>query len=62
MLGLHLYGQNSGEIMQGFYIAMNTGMLNFALLSSSFGIHPTSAEEFTNLRKEIDQSPDKDSC
>ncbi len=48
MLGLHYAGPNAGEIMQGFAVAMKLGLTK-AVLDSTIGIHPTIAEELTNM-------------
>mmetsp|Transcript_3982 Transcript_3982/g.4599 ORF Transcript_3982/g.4599 Transcript_3982/m.4599 type:complete len:611 (+) Transcript_3982:125-1957(+) len=48
VLGFHILSPNAGEITQGFGIGLKLGM-NFQDLSSLVGIHPTVAEELTNL-------------
>ncbi|XP_021374605.1 thioredoxin reductase 2, mitochondrial-like isoform X2 [Mizuhopecten yessoensis] len=48
VLGIHLTGPNAGEIVQGFSVAMGCG-LTWRQLSSSVGIHPTTAEELVKL-------------
>ena len=42
-LGIHYLGPNAGEVMQGFAAAMKCGLTK-ALLDSTIGIHPTTAE------------------
>lgn len=48
MVGLHYFGPNAGEVVQGFAIA-----LKLKAKKSDFdrlvGIHPTCAERFTTL-------------
>lgn len=48
MLGLHYAGPNAGEVMQGFAVAMRIGLTK-QQLDSTIGIHPTCAEELTNM-------------
>jgi glutathione reductase (NADPH) len=49
VLGMHMLGDEAGEIIQGFAAAMNCGLTK-ARLDSTIGIHPTVAEEFVTLR------------
>ncbi|PJK07252.1 glutathione-disulfide reductase [Lysobacteraceae bacterium NML08-0793] len=44
VLGIHLLGEGSDEILQGFAVAMQMGM-RLADLRATLAIHPTSAEE-----------------
>ncbi|XP_071504045.1 thioredoxin reductase 2, mitochondrial-like [Diadema antillarum] len=48
ILGLHITGPGSGEIMQGFALAIRMGA-TYQQLSSTVGIHPTTAEEVVKL-------------
>ncbi|CAK8676960.1 thioredoxin reductase 2, mitochondrial-like [Clavelina lepadiformis] len=48
ILGLHFVGPNSGEVVQGFGVAIKCG-LTYAQLSGTTGIHPTCAEEIVKL-------------
>ena len=48
VVGIHYVGPNAGEIMQGIAVAMRLG-LKKKDLDSTVGIHPTTAEEITNL-------------
>lgn len=48
VLGLHYAGPNAGEVMQGFAVAMRIGLTKHQL-NSTIGIHPTAAEELTNM-------------
>lgn len=64
ILGLHFVGNNAGEIMQGFSLAMMKG-LTVEELHSSVGIHPTMAESFLDVRdlKVGDEEPEeKEGC
>lgn len=49
VLGVHMVGQDAGEIIQGFATALIAGATkkDFDL---TIGIHPTSAEEFVTMR------------
>lgn len=49
VLGCHMIGLDSPEIMQGFAVAMNAGATK-ADFDRTIGIHPTSAEEFVTMR------------
>ena len=48
VLGLHMIGLDSPEILQGFAVAMNMGATK-ADFDRTMPIHPTSAEEFVTL-------------
>jgi len=48
VLGVHMVGADSPEIMQGFAVALNAGV-TYAALRGTIGIHPTSAEELVTL-------------
>ena len=52
--GVHMIGQDAGEIIQGIAIAMKAGATK-AIFDSTIGIHPTSAEEFVTMRTPDDQ-------
>ncbi|TQE13711.1 hypothetical protein C1H46_000718 [Malus baccata] len=49
VLGLHMCGEDSPEIVQGFAVAVKAGLTK-ADLDSTIGIHPTAAEEFVTMR------------
>jgi len=49
VVGIHMLGEDSGEIIQGMAIAMKAGATK-AVFDSTIGIHPTSAEEFVTMR------------
>jgi thioredoxin reductase (NADPH) len=52
VIGIHILGQNAGEIIQGLAVAMRTGHLTKAVLDDTMGIHPTSAEDITMVETE----------
>lgn len=49
VLGLHMCGEDSPEIVQGFAIAIKAGLTKTDF-DATVGIHPTSAEEFVTMR------------
>ncbi len=49
VLGMHMVGEDSAEIMQGFAAAMTCGLTK-TQLDATIGIHPTMAEELVTLR------------
>ncbi len=49
ILGAHMLGEDSAEIMQGLSIAINAGATK-ADFDRTVGIHPTAAEEFVTMR------------
>ena len=49
VLGVHMMGPDSGEIMQGVAIAIKMGATK-ADFDATIGIHPTAAEEFVTMR------------
>lgn len=49
VVGIHLFGHGSDEILQGFAVAMGMGMTK-ADLDRTIAIHPTSAEELINMK------------
>ncbi|KAK4767214.1 hypothetical protein SAY86_014964 [Trapa natans] len=49
VLGLHMCGEDSPEIMQGFAVAIKAGLTK-ADFDSTVGIHPTAAEELVTMR------------
>jgi glutathione reductase (NADPH) len=50
VVGIHMVGDDAGEIIQGMAIAMKAGATK-AVFDSTIGIHPTSAEEFVTMRQ-----------
>ena len=49
VVGLHMCGEEAGEIVQGFAVAMTCGATK-AQFDATIGIHPSSAEEFVTMR------------
>ena len=49
IIGLHYLGENAGEIIQGFAVAVVKG-LKKSDLDETIGIHPTSAEEIVTMK------------
>jgi glutathione reductase (NADPH) len=52
VVGLHMVGEEAGEVVQGFAVAMKAGATK-AVFDASIGIHPTAAEEFVTLRQPV---------
>ncbi len=50
VVGLHVVGDDAGEIVQGFAVALKCGATK-AQFDATVGIHPTSAEEFVTMRE-----------
>ena len=50
VVGLHMVGDDAGEVVQGFAVALKAGATK-AVFDSTIGIHPTSAEEFVTMRE-----------
>lgn len=50
IVGIHMMGEDAGEIIQGMAIAMKAGATK-TTFDSTIGIHPTSAEEFVTMRE-----------
>ncbi|XP_022758335.1 glutathione reductase, chloroplastic-like isoform X2 [Durio zibethinus] len=62
VLGLHMCGEDSAEIVQGFAVAVKAGLTKTDF-DATVGIHPTSAEEFVTMRtptRKIRQSPESE--
>ncbi|KAF3436214.1 hypothetical protein FNV43_RR23306 [Rhamnella rubrinervis] len=49
VLGLHMCGEDSPEIVQGFAVAVKAGLTK-ADFDTTVGIHPTASEEFVTMR------------
>ncbi|HCD27140.1 MAG TPA: glutathione-disulfide reductase, partial [Gammaproteobacteria bacterium] len=49
VLGIHMVGPDSGEIIQGMAVAMVAGATK-RQFDATVGIHPTAAEELVTLR------------
>ncbi|XP_062080825.1 glutathione reductase, chloroplastic [Humulus lupulus] len=59
VLGLHMCGDDSPEIVQGFAIAVKAGLTK-ADFDATVGVHPTASEEFVTMRtpaRKIRKSP-----
>lgn len=52
VIGLHMVGDDAGEIVQGFATAMVAGATK-AQFDATLGIHPTAAEEFVTMREPV---------
>ena len=50
VLGVHLVGPDSPEIIQGFAVALRAGVTK-ADLDATVGLHPTAAEELVTMRE-----------
>ena len=50
VLGVHMVGQDAGEILQGFAVALKAGATKTDF-DHTVGIHPSSAEEFVTMRE-----------
>ena len=49
VLGVHVVGEDAGEIVQGFAVALVCGARKRDL-DRTIGIHPTAAEELVTMR------------
>jgi glutathione reductase (NADPH) len=49
VIGAHMLGSDSGEIIQGLAVAIKAGATK-ADFDATIGIHPTAAEEFVTMR------------
>ena len=52
VLGLHMVGEDAGEVVQGFAVAMRMGAKKEDF-DKTIGIHPTMAEEFVTMRSPV---------
>lgn len=52
VVGCHIVGNDAGEIIQGFAVAMNCNATK-AQFDATIGIHPTAAEELVTMREKI---------
>lgn len=52
VLGVHVAGDEAGEIIQGFAVALTMGATK-AMFDNTIGIHPTLAEELVTLREAV---------
>lgn len=52
VLGCHMVGPDSGEIIQGLAVALKAGATK-QVFDETLGIHPTAAEEFVTMRTPV---------
>ncbi|WP_085901391.1 glutathione-disulfide reductase [Kiloniella majae] len=52
VVGLHMVGADSPEIVQGFAVAIKAGATK-DMFDATVGIHPTAAEEFVTMREPV---------
>jgi glutathione reductase (NADPH) len=52
VLGVHMVGEDAGEILQGIAVALKAGATK-AVFDATIGIHPTAAEEFVTMREPV---------
>lgn len=52
VVGVHMCGEDAGEVIQGFAVALRAGASK-QLFDSTIGIHPTGAEEFVTMREPV---------
>ncbi|WP_071058449.1 glutathione-disulfide reductase [Pelistega sp. MC2] len=53
VVGIHMVGDDAGEIIQGFAVALKAGATK-AIFDNTIGIHPTAAEEFVTMRTPVE--------
>ena len=63
VIGLHFFGPNAGEVVQGYAVAVKAGA-TWATFQDTIGIHPTTSEEFVYLTvtRSSGASADKQLC
>lgn len=49
VLGVHIVGPDSAEMLQGFAVALKCGATK-AQFDATVGLHPTAAEELVTMR------------
>lgn len=54
VVGLHIVGMDAPEILQGFAVAIKTGLTK-QQFDATIGIHPTAAEELVTLRTPVSE-------
>jgi glutathione reductase (NADPH) len=52
VVGLHVVGPDAPEIVQGFAVAVKSGLTK-QQFDATIGIHPTAAEELVTLRTPV---------
>jgi glutathione reductase (NADPH) len=55
VVGLHIVGMDAAEIVQGFAVAVKSGLTK-QQFDSTIGIHPTAAEELVTMRNPVSRS------
>lgn len=50
VVGVHMCGEDAGEIVQGFAVALRAGATK-RQFDSTIGVHPSAAEEFVTMRE-----------
>ena len=53
VLGVHMVGDQAGEIIQGMAVALKAGATK-ATFDRTIGVHPTAAEEFVTMRTPVE--------
>ncbi|AWF80815.1 glutathione-disulfide reductase [Microbulbifer sp. A4B17] len=53
VIGVHMVGDDAGEIIQGMAVALKAGATK-RTFDSTIGIHPTAAEEFVTMRTPVE--------
>jgi glutathione reductase (NADPH) len=54
VVGIHIVGMDAPEIVQGFAVAVKSG-LSKAQFDATIGIHPTAAEELVTMRTPVNR-------
>ena len=52
VVGMHMCGEDAGEIIQGFAVALRAGATK-QQFDTTIGIHPSAAEEFVTMREPV---------
>ena len=52
VVGVHIVGPDAPEIVQGFAVAVKSGLTK-AQFDETIGIHPTAAEELVTMRQPL---------
>ncbi len=55
VVGIHILGMDAAEIVQGFVVAIKSGLTK-QQFDSTIGIHPTAAEELVTMRNPVSRS------
>jgi glutathione reductase (NADPH) len=54
VVGIHILGMDAAEIVQGFAVAVKSGLTK-SQFDATIGIHPTAAEELVTMRHPVDR-------